>query len=154
MTNIRTKQGENISGILISETTQGVVVDVSKTKTIKQEKQILKKDIRRREDETIIPKYTKAMMQISLHDNEEASPEQCRQAIALFDEYIRKVGDKGDLTTIQAKRKAFELELAGLEAGDSKVNGEWLPPVEAAVAKYDAYGETAAKSSEEKQGAQ
>lgn len=63
--------------------------------------------------------------------------EQYVAAIALFDEFIQKCADSPAVPDVTTRRAIFTNELAHLDKGFGKIGGEWLPPVAAAIRKYD-----------------
>lgn len=78
-----------------------------------------------------------ALLKINIHENVALPRDQYAPNIALFSEFLEKCAESAKAGDVRARRALFTNELAQLERGFDKIGGEWMPPVAAAVKKFD-----------------
>ncbi len=81
--------------------------------------------------------FAAELLKININTNVALPREQYAPAIALFGEFLQKCAGNTNAAEIKARRGVFTNELANLDNGFDKVGGEWMPPVSAAVRKFD-----------------
>lgn len=77
------------------------------------------------------------ILKFNVSTNVALTRDQYLAALALFDEFLAKCGAHAKVPDVAARRAVFTNELAYLDRGFAKVGGEWLPPVAAAVRRFD-----------------
>lgn len=78
-----------------------------------------------------------ALLKININTNIALPKEQYAPNIALFTEFLEKCGTSAKAGEVRERRALFTNEVAQLERGFDKIGGEWMPPVSAAVKKFD-----------------
>lgn len=94
------------------------------------------------------------LLKININTNVALSREQYTLNIALFDEFLAKFATNERATALRDRRAVFTNEAAFLERGFDKIGGEWMPPVSAAIRKFDLYSDQLKKIEEKYPGVQ
>lgn len=128
-------------GIKVSETTNGVTfkMQVPGSK-IPMRKDFLKKDIKSVAPADVVPLFAAKLLELGKAYEKGVTIEQCKTTIPLFDEFLAKGKGAPEAETVKGLRQQFADDLTHLERGMEKVEGVWLAPVSAAVAKFKLIG--------------
>ena len=138
------KNGLQVRGLVEKETEQILILRQTKG-TITSRLSYPKTDILRKEGVDLCEFFAKAVQPLELNKDRNLEEKDYRRAIALFDEFIKVCPRNAEAANAKAKREAFAAELEKVTNGMSKVMGEWLPPVAAAVKWFRLYSEQMAK---------
>ncbi len=134
------RDGNSFEGLLVSETDTAVVVDVSRG-GVKKERTVLKSQLRRWKKASIADVFARKLLSLRLNPRSPNAAQDYAKALRLCNEYLSKAKLHSEGPSIITMRDSLELELKFMKSGSQKGGDESLLPVEAAVARYKAYGD-------------
>ncbi len=140
MVTVHLKSGQTREGLLTSETAEEVEL-LMKRGTIDLEISLSREHIDRIERASVCHSFRQALERFTYDANHTYREAQCRGVVALIDEYLALCPDGADDMVLRERREQFAAELAQLQRGMQKMDGEWLAAVTAAVARFDRYVE-------------
>lgn len=140
VTTIRLKDGRVIKGqILTGETARaGQVAIRSVQGTITTKNYYDSTNIVETTRENLEEIFAEALKKFRLSSAANLSTNEYTEAIALFDEFLSRWPSGTSAGRIREDRTRFADELAKTLVGLEKVDGAWMPPVKAAVTRYNA----------------
>jgi formylglycine-generating enzyme required for sulfatase activity len=137
---ITLKTGATLEGELVSEGETQLVVRQRKSGGITSSRSILKATIASREAADVTPALAAKLLEFEPDPDRSLPAEEYREKIAWFDEFLAKAPKASAAEAMRARRDVFQKELDQMSAGLEKIEGEWLPPVQAAVRKFEVWG--------------
>ncbi|MDA0991242.1 MAG: SUMF1/EgtB/PvdO family nonheme iron enzyme, partial [Verrucomicrobia bacterium] len=135
------KSGEQLSGALVRKDPTEILLRIERRGGIAMSKRIPRDIIQSVAPMDISQLLAEELLKLELQDDRSLEQAEYEKGIRLFDEYL-SIGDPGDGTAaIRERRDAFQMELRNVLAQMEKINGEWLPPVAAAVRRFELMSE-------------
>ena len=136
--NLVLKDGTKVYGEVAMDTPDKVILKVRKEgKRLPMSRKYLKSDIKSMTPADITPVFERILLETYRIDEEQTlSKQQYREGIALLSEYLEKCKGAPKYAEVEKVRQAFAVELKRLAGGMEKVEGEWLPPVKAAIKNF------------------
>ena len=131
---------KTLEGVVLSRDDTKLVLRVRSSGSIASRRTVLSSTVKRVTPIDISGLVAQRLLDLRLDTTRSLPPETCRQQLALFNEFLEKAGTFEERDKVQARRDAFAEELDHLEQGLEKIAGDWLPPVQAALRKFEMYG--------------
>jgi len=131
------KDGTKVEGIKTAETPEKVTLKVKKSASISMAKEIEKVNIKSINKADAGSMLASRLLTYKV-DSTNSLPEQTyKKVLALFDEFLAKCATLPEATEIKKIREDFGDELKRVQRGMTKIDGEWLTPVCAAVKRFN-----------------
>ncbi len=137
---LKLKNGAVIRGELLAEDAQKVTVRQGRGSIVTQNS-YARADIASMEGVDACEQFAKALEAVRFDPAQELSEENYTKFIALLKELSGKCPARPEAAAAKEKVKFLEGELDQLRLGMKKIGGQWLPPVAAAIKKFDAFTE-------------
>jgi formylglycine-generating enzyme len=133
---VKLKNGTSFEARMEKETDADITVEVDQG-TIRFQQTILRKDLVEVVPMDIAAHWGAGLKRLKTDPDKQLPKEQYDQALALFDEYLSKCKTCPDVKAVEERKAEFAAEVANIGRGFEKLGGEWLPPAQAAVRKFD-----------------
>ncbi len=133
------KDGSRVQGELIRESEDEVVLRVQQSENIFVGKRVLRQDIASIGSADVTPLFAERLLAIKVPEKNSADIDFYRKLQTLLDEFVEKAPHAEDIEAIRERRESVHADLVRLEAGMEKVDGDWLPPVAAAIRNFEIY---------------
>jgi formylglycine-generating enzyme required for sulfatase activity len=127
-----------LHGAILQETADSVTIEET-SKSITRRREYPRSEIQKIQKLDIATLFARGVSQMKLNPKQSLTDRQYDRAIDLFEEFVRLCPDHVFADTVRTRQKAFEEEKGNLAKGLSKIDGEWLAPVQAAVKKYQTF---------------
>ncbi|MGQ9662087.1 MAG: formylglycine-generating enzyme family protein [Kiritimatiellia bacterium] len=132
-------EGTTLEGVITEEKPDSITVRVSRGGGISVSRTIPRASIASTRTPDVCDALARALLELRLDPLKPLQEAEYVRAVALFDEFLGKCGASAAVEEIRKRRADFAAELDHLRRGMEKVQGSWLPPVQAAVAKFHYY---------------
>lgn len=141
---VKLKNGNTLQGMIISRSETGIVLKQTKG-SISSQLPFAMADILKIEDMDLCELWAKALKARTFEPAKEQAAATYEQDIKLYKEFLDRCGANANAGELQKRVDFLASEFANLKRGLNKVGGSWLPPVAAAVRRFDVYTEQLAK---------
>jgi len=132
--------GETLEGALAEEDAERIMLRREVAGGITATRPIPRSDIASMRTADVTPVVAEKLLEFELDDDRSLPAAEYAEKLALFNAFLDVAGDSAFADDVTARRDAFAEEFERLKAGMEKIEGEWLPPVQAAVRKFEVYG--------------
>ncbi len=124
------KNGEKVEGKILSETDKEITLQIAVTATIKDERVIKKSDL---ENVVKVPPDEQAWPALSALSlaGESLDPADYTKAITMLGDFLSAFPKSSHAADAKAKLALFEEEKKRVEAGELKINGQWISAAKA-----------------------
>jgi formylglycine-generating enzyme required for sulfatase activity len=147
------QDGRTLRGELLEEREEGYIIRVT-SGTITARRAIPRSEISEVVKVGLDTHVAKGLKTFNLHEQDSLKPEEYRNALALFEEFLGFFPDNPDAADIAARQEAFREEYTLIERGMRKIAGEWYSPVQAAVLDFQQTAEKMAEMEQQHRGIQ
>ena len=136
--NVVLKDGTRIYGEVAMDTPDKVILKIRKKGVrLPVSRKFLKSDIKSMTSADITPVFERVLLETYKIDEANTLSEQnYRDGIEILSEYLDKCKGAPKYAEVEAVRQNFAMELKRVSGGMEKVEGEWLPPVQAAIRNF------------------
>jgi len=136
--NIVLKDGTKVYGQVAMDTPDKVILRVKKKGLrLPVSRKFLKSDIKSMTEADITPVFEEKLLQkYKVDETQTLSEQEYRDGIAICTEFLEKCKGAPRSAEVEKVRQAFAVELKRLAGGMEKVEGEWLPPIQAAIKNF------------------
>ncbi len=131
--------GRTVEGVLTEQTQQRVTVQMRQASGLWMARPIPRSDIRTLSEVDVDAIWGERLLEFKLDPLHSLAEDEYGRAIRRFEEYLRLCGDAPQAAAVSERLAGFRRELALMQAGQEKVDGEWLTPVRAAVRRFDIF---------------
>ncbi len=131
------KDGQTLQGTIALDTPDKIMLKVRKSKTISESKTILRSDIQKMETADLPALFAAKLLELPWDEKQTLPRGELTRRLRLFDEFLDKCKGTDAYEEVRAMREAYAAEAQRLESGMEKIEGEWFPPVAAAIRKFD-----------------
>ncbi|MCX7590466.1 MAG: formylglycine-generating enzyme family protein [Kiritimatiellae bacterium] len=131
--------GTTMEGVLVEERADHVVVRISRGGGISMSRTVPRTNIASMKPADVCGVLGRELLELRVDPLKPLPEAEYVRGIALFDEFLEKCGTAPQIEEIRKRRAAFAEELANVRRGMDKVHGIWLPPVRAAVTRFQYY---------------
>jgi formylglycine-generating enzyme required for sulfatase activity len=128
--------GRVMRGELIEETPEFYAIRTS-TESMTVRRNIPRDRITRVVAVSVDTYFANALLERELDPKTSLKPEVYRESLALFEEFLSHYPNHSSARDIREKQRAFQQEYTHIERGMRKIEGEWYPPVQAAVIDFE-----------------
>lgn len=135
---VELKTGGVVEGPLVRETPDAVSLRMEKAGGISAVKAIPRAAIQAIKPKDIGDQFAARLLDRNTDEKASLAETNYVESIALFEEFLRLCGSHPDARIVEERKKAFSAELARVRRGMVKIDGIWLPPVSAAIRKFEA----------------
>ncbi|MDI6774395.1 MAG: SUMF1/EgtB/PvdO family nonheme iron enzyme [Verrucomicrobiota bacterium] len=129
--------GKVLHGMIVMDTPDKIVLKVRKSETISESKTIMRGSIKKLESSDAGPAFASKLLEFTIDEKRALPKAELRRRVKLFDEFLEKCKGVSARDEIKALRDRHAEEMSKVESGMDKVDGEWLPPVAAAIRNFD-----------------
>ncbi|MEI6516881.1 MAG: hypothetical protein WCO77_12985, partial [bacterium] len=144
---IKLKSGNTIQGeILRNEGSTNEVVVRTVTGKIISKQRYSRADVLEVRPENLEPMLANALKDLRLSPKTNLTATAYAGTIALCDEFMKLWPTSQEISWVSEKRTEFSAEQNKLAQGLEKLEGEWMPPIKASVARYTALSRIIAKA--------
>ena len=134
------KSGAVLTGVVLKQDDVSITLKQQRG-SITTENTFQKAEVARTDGMDVCAHLAKALDGLRYDPLKELTAAEYDQVVAVLDEFVQKCGANPSAKAAQEKRKLFAADRDQLAQGLRKVGGQWLPPVAAAVRKFDLAGE-------------
>lgn len=135
---VELKDGQKIQGPLVENSSLRVVVRIEKGGGISAARAFPKLSVRSVKPLDAADLLAAALLKLDLDEKQSLPPADYETRIALFDEFLKKTSLHASARDVEKRRQAHADELKKIQRGMRKMEGEWLPPVQATIKEFDA----------------
>ncbi len=129
------RDGSEVRGRVLREDDDHVFIEVQRGQS-RITRAIRKAVIADREQGDLANQFATAILRRELNPRASLSRPQYESSIRLFEEFLQVAPDHARAAEVRTRLEEFRQELGYLRRGFEKVEGDWLPPVQAAARKY------------------
>lgn len=133
------KDGKKLEGVIALEAGDQITLKVKRTPTITVGEVLMRSDIQSIDKPDITSLLAVQLLQLRPDPKTSLTEADYKRTIALLDEFLQKCPGADETAAIQKMKDDLTEDLKKVLEGLSKVEGEWLTPMCAAVRKYNLY---------------
>lgn len=137
------KDGRRVEGEKLRETDTELVLRLRRGNNIHYGRTIDKGTIAQLRKGDVTSDFASKLRKIEFDPEASLSLEEYNRLVPLFSEFLEKCGDYPNAAEIKMTHKRLAEEMVRVEKNEEKVQGEWYPPVAAALKRFEIYGEKA-----------
>lgn len=133
------KDGRTLEGLIVEDRPEAVTVRIEMGRGIARTLTIPVSDIRERRTADVAPALAAKLLEFRPDAKTSFSRDHYARYLRLAEEFLEKCHDSTQVDSIRQLRDALAAEYAMVQMDMEKVDGQWLPPVRAAVRKFALY---------------
>jgi len=137
---VKLSSGDTLEGALAGEDAENIMLRRQVAGGITATRPIPRADIVSMSTADVTPIVAEKLLEFELDDERSLAAEEYAEKLALFNAFLDVAGSSAFAGDVRERRDAFAEEHRRLKAGMEKIEGEWLPPVQAAICKFEVYG--------------
>ena len=146
------KDGSTHSGQLVSQTNDFITIKMDRGRGITFQQQFKRADVRSIQRKDAADLLAPRLLEMKKLLAENPTTDQLQHTFNLLDEFCRKAPNHPSFSEIQPLRDDAKQQLANAEQGMVKMDGVWLPPVQAAIARISQINARSAEMEEKFKG--
>ncbi len=127
--------GKLLQGVLVTQNQDRVSLRVTEGR-ISSTRIIPRASVKELRPLNVGEAFGRELLHLQVDAKRSLAAEQYRRSIALFDEFMTRFPNRPEYDAVKSNRVAFAGELALVGRAMEKVEGEWMPPIRAAIRRY------------------
>jgi formylglycine-generating enzyme required for sulfatase activity len=138
---VELKDGQKIQGPLVENSSLRVVIKIEKGGGISAARAFPKSSVKSVKPLDVADLLAASLLKFELDEKQSLPPADYESRLKLFEEFLKKAPAHVSARDIEKRRQVHADEWKKIQRGMRKIDGEWLPPVQAAIKEFDAITE-------------
>lgn len=127
--------GKLLQGVMVTQNQDRISLRVTEGR-ISSTRLIPRAAVKEIQPLNVAETLARELLRLQVDPKRSLTSEQYRRSIALFDEFMTRFPNRPEYGAVKTNRLVFAEELARVERTMEKVDGEWMPPIRAAIKRF------------------